>query len=231
MLAPSTPSGLSTLSALSGHVEKPYDRFIRADLCSENAISKLFNEIAKEHKKLDVLVNVAAIQDCTDFADITGDAWDQLMNCNLKSPYFLIQTFLPLLKAAQGSVVNVSSIHSFQTSAAISSYAISKAGLSGLTRSLAVELGRLGIRVNGVCPGAIDTPMLRAGLKRSSFTEDRDIDDRVKKIAEKHIMGYVGKAEDVANAILFLGDNKKARFITGTNLVVDGGATIKLGTE
>ncbi len=203
------------------------DKFIKIDLCDEKALFEIFKEFSKENKKLDALINIAASQSCMPFENVSTDSWNELMTCNLKSPYFLIQTFLPLLKEAKGSIVNISSIHSFQTSADISAYAISKAGFSGLTRSLAIELGKFGIRVNGICPGAIDTPMLRDGLMRSPG----DPLYKMEKLAEKHIMGYIGKPEDIANAILFLADNEKARFITGTHLVVDGGATIKLSTE
>ncbi|MEX0598161.1 MAG: SDR family oxidoreductase, partial [Candidatus Paceibacterota bacterium] len=203
------------------------DKFLKMDLCDEKAVSEIFKEFSKENKKLDALINIAASQICMPFENISSDSWNELMACNLKSPYFLIQTFLPLLKEAKGSIVNISSIHSFQTSADISAYAISKAGLAGLTRSLAIELGKFGIRVNGICPGAIDTPMLKNGLMRSAG----DPLQKMEKLAEKHIMGYIGKPEDIANAILFLADNEKARFITGTHLVVDGGATIKLSTE
>jgi NAD(P)-dependent dehydrogenase (short-subunit alcohol dehydrogenase family) len=105
-------------------------------------------------------------------------------------------------------------------------YGVSKAGLAGMTRSLAVELGKLGIRVNSVSPGAIDTEMLRNGLKRYG-----DPDEIIKEMSGKHVMGSIGMPRDVAEAVYFLSDSKRSRFIVGANLVVDGGVTIKLGSE
>lgn len=216
----------------------PYDRFIATDLRLETAATTLFEEVSRTESRLDALINVAAIQDCAGLSEVIEKRWDELMNCNLKTPYFLAQKFLPLLLEAKGSIVNVSSIHAFQTSANISPYAISKAGLSGLTRSLAVELGKHGIRVNSVCPGATDTAMLRAGLSRSLVYPGAEqvekvevVEGLLEKLAAKHLMGFIGEPIDIANAIYFLADNDKARFITGLNLVVDGGATIKLSTE
>lgn len=206
------------------------DIFIKADLCSKDGITAIYDAI-KADNKLDALINVAAMQDCTTFEDTTEEIWDSIQTCNLKTPYFLIQKLLPLLKECKGSIVNISSVHSLQTSASISSYAVSKAGLSGLTRSLAIELGKYGIRVNSISPGAIDTPMLREGLSRTLDNQTNNVSEALTNLSNKHLMGSVGKPEDIANAILFLVDNNKSSFITGTNLVIDGGATIRLSTE
>eukprot|EP00734_Pompholyxophrys_sp_LG126_P000058 Pompholyxophrys_sp_v1_NODE_3_length_18401_cov_4.332280.p3 type:complete len:488 gc:universal NODE_3_length_18401_cov_4.332280:1902-439(-) len=206
---------------------KPYDRFIQTDLTDKDAAKALYTEIYHNEGKLDALINVAAIQDCSTYEEMSIDKWDQIMTCNLKTPYFLAQAMAPLLERNKGSIVNVSSVHALQTSDKISCYAISKAGMSGLTRNLAIELGKLGIRVNSVCPGAVDTPMLRAGLSRN---DAHTIDDSLSMLNRKHILGRIGQPADIASCIYFLA-SEDAGFITGSNMIVDGGATVRLSTE
>jgi NAD(P)-dependent dehydrogenase (short-subunit alcohol dehydrogenase family)/CMP-N-acetylneuraminic acid synthetase len=214
---------------------KCYDLFIPADLCLPSDLQRLHQTFVLNYgnQGLDALVNVAATQECGSIQDAKSEMWDTVMTTNLKSPYFLIRDFLPQLQKKKGCIVNVSSIHALQTSSNICCYAVSKAGLSGLTRNLAIELAKYGIRVNSVCPGAIDTEMLRAGLFRDLGVDlNKEAEDKkMQTLKAKHLLGDIGKPMDIAQAIYFLADNKKSAFITGSNLVVDGGATIRLSTE
>jgi glucose 1-dehydrogenase len=121
-------------------------------------------------------------------------------------------------------------VHALQTSANIAAYAASKGGLLALTRAMAIEFARDGIRVNAILPGAVDTPMLRAGLERGHLA-GQDIQMFLESLARKTVNGRVGKPEEIAQAILFLADGSQSSFMTGQALVVDGGATARLSTE
>lgn len=204
--------------------------YISADLSNHKSeISKIIHNCGN---RLDAVVNIAAIQKVKSLEDTTLSDWNLIFNCNILSPCNIITSSIPLLLNSQlqtPAIVNISSIHSIQTSSNIGAYAVSKAALSGLTRNLAIELGPKGIRVNAVCPGAIDTPMLRDSLKRDNPDLGGDI--LVQKMGEKHIMGKVGKPEDIANVIYFLSDSKQSEFIHGANIIADGGCTIKLSSE
>ena len=112
----------------------------------------------------------------------------------------------------------------------VPAYAASKGGLLALTRAMAIEFARDNIRVNAILPGAVDTPMLRAGLQRGHLG-GVDIKERLKNLAQKTVNGRVGKPEEIAHAIYFLVDDEQSSFMTGQGLIVDGGATARLSTE
>jgi NAD(P)-dependent dehydrogenase (short-subunit alcohol dehydrogenase family) len=153
-----------------------------------------------------------------------------VMESNLRSVYLAIRNAYPLMKEHGGAIINVSSVHAIATSAKIAAYAASKGALSALTRALAIELTEDKIRVNAVLPGAVDTPMLRSGLRRGHLA-GQDEFELVKALGARHVIGRVGEPEEIGEAILFLADSKRSSFITGQSIVVDGGATIRLSTE
>jgi NAD(P)-dependent dehydrogenase (short-subunit alcohol dehydrogenase family) len=127
-------------------------------------------------------------------------------------------------------VVNVSSVHAVQTSANIAAYAASKGAMLALTRAMAIEFAKDNIRVNAILPGAVDTPMLRAGLNRGHLGGAGEL-DRLENLARKTVNGRVGQPEEIARAIYFLADESQSSFITGQALIADGGATARLSTE
>ncbi|MDO8755759.1 MAG: SDR family oxidoreductase, partial [Anaerolineales bacterium] len=129
-----------------------------------------------------------------------------------------------------GAVVNVSSVHAVQTSANIAAYAASKGGLLALTRAMAIEFAPDHIRVNAILPGAVDTPMLRAGLGRGHLGQG-DMQERLDNLARRTVIGRVGRPEEIAHAIYFLADHEQSSFMTGQSMIVDGGATARLSTE
>jgi len=126
--------------------------------------------------------------------------------------------------------VNVSSVHAIATSANIAAYAASKGAMLALTRALAIELASNKIRVNAVLPGAVETPMLYAGLNRGHLNGE-GVAELVEQLGSKHVIGRVGQPQEIAEAIYFLADGRRSSFMTGQSLVVDGGATIRLSTE
>jgi NAD(P)-dependent dehydrogenase (short-subunit alcohol dehydrogenase family) len=156
-----------------------------------------------------------------------SDEWDMTYNCNLKPIFLFTKYSIDLLKKSKGNIINIGSVHSVSTSSNIAAYASSKAAIVGLTKNLAIELGKFNIRVNCVSPGAIDTKMLRSGLNRDNIDMYSE-EDLLHNIEKLHLLKKIGKPKDIANCVYFILDNE---FINGSNIIIDGGATIKLSTE
>ena len=211
-------------------VPSEVQQFIHADISETNAPQSVIDQVTSERGQLDALVNNAACQICKPISETTAAEFDQIMSCNVRSVFLTVQRALPLLTVSQGAVVNISSVHAVATSVGIAAYAASKGALLALTRAMALEFGPVGIRANAVLPGAVDTPMLHAGLSRGhvagSCTEKL-----VRGLGQKHVMGRVGRPQEIGQTILFLADNDRSSFMTGQALVVDGGATARLSTE
>ena len=205
-------------------------RFIQADISHPDSVELIFQQARDFHPTLDALINNAAVQVAKPLVETTVEEWDSVMASNLRSVFLFVKLAYPLLKTNGGAVVNVSSVHAIQTSANIAAYAASKGGLLALTRAMAIEFAPDNIRVNAILPGAVDTPMLRAGLNRGHAGQG-DIQERLDNLARKTVSGKVGKPEEIASAIYFLADNEQSSFMTGQALVVDGGATARLSTE
>jgi len=206
------------------------EHFINADVSHVDAPHQIFETIAARYDRLDALVNNAACQVCKSIADTSVEEFDQIMACNVRSIFLSVQKALPLLTRSGGAIVNVSSVHAVATSVGIAAYAASKGALLALTRAMALEFGESGIRANAVLPGAVDTPMLHAGLSRGHLSGD-NVRQLVRGLGKKHVMGRVGQPKEIGQTILFLADNDRSSFMTGQALVVDGGATARLSTE
>jgi glucose 1-dehydrogenase len=142
-------------------------RFIQADISRPDVLERIFFQAREFTPTLDALVNNAAYQVAKPLLETTVEEWDAVMASNLRSVFLSAKLAHPLFQqAGGGAIVNVSSVHAIQTSANIAAYAASKGGLLALTRAMAIEFAPDEIRVNAILPGAVDTPMLRAGLGR-----------------------------------------------------------------
>lgn len=204
--------------------KKDFDAFIQADLVEvvedEGVAKQFFYKVRQQLKDgmLKGLINNAACQILEKAEKLTRKQWHQTLNTNLLAPFFLIQEFLPELEAAEGSVVNISSIHATQTKPKFVAYASSKAALNALTRNLAVDLGSR-IRINAICPAAIATPMLLEGFAGHEAA--------YKKLAHVHPVGRIGTPEEMAELASFL-ISDSARFMTGAEISFDGGIRARL---
>ena len=194
---------------------------LQVDAADSEQVKALFDGISKP---LHALINNAAIQLTKSLIDTSPEEWDAVLGVNLRSVYLMSKYAHPHLKRGGGAIVNVSSVHAIATSEGMAAYVASKGAVLALTRSMALELASDGIGVNALLPGAVDTPMLRAGMVR---LQDGGVDE----LARRTPMGRIGQPDEIAQAALFLADNERASFITGHPLVVDGGATGRLGTE
>jgi NAD(P)-dependent dehydrogenase (short-subunit alcohol dehydrogenase family) len=205
--------------------------FIEADISEGIENEKIYNKVKTFTATLDAVVNNAAVQIAKPIIETTVEEWDMVMASNLRSVFLGIKLAHPLLKTGGGgAVVNVSSVHAVATSANIAAYAASKGGLLALTRAMAIEFAPDNIRVNAILPGAVDTPMLRAGLGRGHVGSGTML-DRLENLARRTVNGRVGQPQEIASAIYFLADSTQSSFMTGQALVIDGGATARLSTE
>lgn len=205
--------------------------YIQSDISHEENIRSIYEQAQAFSPMLDAVVNNAAVQVAKPLIETTAEEWDMVMASNLRSVFLGAKMAHPLLKAAGGgAIVNTSSVHAVATSANIASYAASKGGLLALTRAMAIEFAMDNIRVNAILPGAVDTPMLRAGLNRG-HVGNGTMQDRLDNLARKTVNGRIGQPEELAHCIYFLADNIQSSFMTGQALIVDGGATARLSTE
>jgi len=186
---------------------------IQADLSSTDGISVLANAVSKHFGRLDLLVNNASRFYPTPLESTQAWQWDDLVNSNLRGPYFLVQALLKDLQTAGGSVVNILDVHADRPMSNHSVYCIAKAGLAMMTKSLAKELGP-SIRVNGVSPGAILWP--EAGVDSA----------QKQAILDRTVLGRLGDPTDIASAVTYLGLD--APYITGQILAVDGGRSLNM---
>ncbi|MGB6687851.1 MAG: SDR family NAD(P)-dependent oxidoreductase [Terracidiphilus sp.] len=194
---------------------------IVVDLADHAAIAALTEQVAVLESKVDVLVNNAGIEYDLPLAEVTPELFDRVIAVNQRAPFLLTRALAPLFPASGGAIVNISSIHADHAFPNAIPYACSKAALVALTRNLALELAPRHIRVNAICPGYIESPMLDEWLKLSP-----DPQALLSQVQDLHPLGRVGTPCDVAAAVAFLA-GPSAAWITGTVLVVDGGLTIR----
>jgi NAD(P)-dependent dehydrogenase (short-subunit alcohol dehydrogenase family) len=200
---------------------RPVDRAgsLQVDIADAEAVTEALSGLPR----VDALVNNAAVQLYKSLLDTTVEEWDAIAAVNIRGAFVCLKAVHNQLAEARGSVVNVSSVHASATSHSIAAYAATKGGLAAFTRAAAIEMAPLGVRVNAVLPGAIDTPALRDGFSRKADAERRLIDQTPLKC--------IGDPRDIAQAIAFLIDRERSAFITGQEFAVDGGALARLSTE
>ena len=188
---------------------------VQGDLLDVAGLARIVEDAAGAFGRLDALVNNASSFYATPLGGIETHAWDDLIGTNLRAPLFLAQAAPPRLRAAKGAIVNLVDIHAERPLKDFIVYSIAKAGLAGLTRALALELGPE-VRVNGVAPGAILWP---AGGEHFDGSEKA-------RITEQTPLRRIGTPEDIAGAVKYLLFD--APFVTGQILAVDGGRSIHL---
>lgn len=204
------------------------DEFIVSDIAGDGQVAAVARQLGPM-QSLTALVNNAAVQVNKSVLQTTDDEWGLVMDTNLRAAFQMIREFHDQLAATRGAIVNVSSVHALATSSNVAAYAVSKGALAALTRSVAVELAEVGVRCNAVLPGALDTPMLRAGLRRRPHPSG--VFDNLDELVSRIPIGFVASPEQVAPTIVHLADSEQSPYITGQSIVIDGGATIKLSTE
>jgi NAD(P)-dependent dehydrogenase (short-subunit alcohol dehydrogenase family) len=192
------------------------------NVSSADDAARVVSETVDAFGRLDILVNNAGIQPLTAYArveDMPEADWDRILGVNLKGAFLMSRAAIPAIRrTGRGCVVNMASVQGLQSMPGVPAYAASKGGLLSLTRNMALDYAPEGIRVVAVCPGTIDSDLVRA-LARS---EGGDEDENIRRYGAHHPLGRIGRPEDVADAVLFLA-GERASFITGEYLCVDGG--------
>jgi NAD(P)-dependent dehydrogenase (short-subunit alcohol dehydrogenase family) len=190
------------------------------DIANKPDITSAMQSAVREQGALHILVNNAGITLTRPFVDTASEEIDALVSVNLKGTIFASQAAIPhIITAGGGAIVHEASNAGLVGRPWQSVYGATKAGLISLTKSMALSFAKNNIRVNCICPGSIDTPMLRTALSSSG-----DFDENWRKTEMVIPMGRIGAAEDIANATLFLASDE-ASYITGVALPVDGGRT------
>jgi NAD(P)-dependent dehydrogenase (short-subunit alcohol dehydrogenase family) len=193
---------------------------IPVDLTDSSQIDAAFAKLEREWGALDVLVNNAGIELVAGLEDMAEASWDLVFDTNIKSVYLCSKAAMPWLKASKGNIVNTASQLAVVGAGSFTAYTAAKAAVVNFSRSLALETASSGVRVNAICPGAIDTPLLRRQFAGGQRGPQGTIEDLI----AMHPLGRLGDAKEIANCILFLSSDA-ASFVTGSAMFADGGYT------
>lgn len=190
---------------------------VLADVSQERETDKIVADAVNRFGGIDVLVNAAGHISTGTIADTKLEAWDAMLDINLRAPFLLMQQALPKLVERRGNIVNVSSVTGLRAFPGVLAYCVSKAGLDQLTRCAALELAAQGVRVNAVNPGVVVTEI----HKRGGMSEEQ-YDAFLEHSKTTHPLGRVGKPQEIAELIFFLA-SERASWITGATYSIDGG--------
>lgn len=201
-------------------------RFIEADVSLSSDVQKVIREAVDWQGGVDIVFNNVGIQPVASYTnaeDTSEEAWERIIGVNLKSHFLMAKYAIPEMKRRGGGVIiNNASVQGLQSQKLVPAYAASKGGVLSLTRNLALDYAEQNIRVLAICPGSIDTPLLR---KAAELVGD-DVEAVVSGWGKRHPLGRVGRPEEIANVVLFLASDG-ASFMTGEFVCVDGGLMAK----
>ncbi|MFC9977316.1 SDR family NAD(P)-dependent oxidoreductase [Spirillospora sp. NPDC127200] len=192
-----------------------------ADVTDAAAMRDLVALAVERHGGLDSLVTCAGVQRYGTVEDTSEELWDEVLSVNLKGVFLACKAAVPALRArGGGTIVTVSSVQAFASQQGVAAYTASKAAINGLTRAIALDHAADGVRANVVCPGSVDTPMLRwaADLFRGGTPRE----EQIAEWGRAHPLGRVARAAEVAEVVAFLA-GPRSSFVTGAEHRVDGG--------
>ncbi len=199
--------------------------FIVADVRDAESVEAMAGVVSRLTGHVDILVNNAGIIDFGSVIDMSIEAWDNLMNTNVRGVFLTSKFILPMMLDAGdgrgGSVINISSNLGSVGSAGVPAYCASKGAVSQLTRAMAVEHIQQGVRVNALCPGTTDTPLVRAQSVDRTPEEQAAADARFRM---RYPAGRIAQADEIADAAVYLASDRSA-FVVGAELFIDGGYT------
>ncbi|WP_195575938.1 SDR family NAD(P)-dependent oxidoreductase [Paenibacillus sp. 1001270B_150601_E10] len=189
--------------------------FVKTNVTVETEVQQLIQKTVEAFGKLDIMFANAGIAKDAPAHQLTLDNWNRTIDINLTGVFLCDKYAIEQMMAqgTRGAIVNTGSIHSIAGKGSVTAYAASKGGVKLLTQTLGIDYAKEGIRVNAVCPGYIDTPLIAAASP-----------EHKQSLINLHPMGRLGRPEEVAKAVLFLASDD-ASFVTGTTLLVDGGYT------
>lgn len=188
------------------------------ELLESQDCDELVADTVDEFGSIDCLVNAAGVLIRGNADELSDDDWRDTITVNLDVPFFLSRAALPHLLKAEGSVVNISSVWGLEAGERAVAYCASKGGLQLLTRAMAKDHARDGVRFNAICPGGVDTPMLASEAEE----QEMDVDEFLAMVADSSPNGRIATPEDIAALVMFLASDA-ASHVTGTNIPCDGG--------
>ncbi|MFJ3385387.1 MULTISPECIES: SDR family NAD(P)-dependent oxidoreductase [unclassified Curtobacterium] len=208
----------ATIASFRGEHQDAGDRLDTRvlDVTDADAVNRTIAEVVEAHGKLDLLVANAGVGAAGAVADVDDATWRFVLGVDLDGVFHVARAALPHLVASKGSIVNTASISVMRGDSAMAAYNAAKGAVINLTRSMAVDYGHQGVRVNAVAPGPVATPLLRPILDANAVVRDT--------YAERIPLGRVGEPDEIAAAILFLA-SADAAYVSGVTLPVDGGLT------
>jgi NAD(P)-dependent dehydrogenase (short-subunit alcohol dehydrogenase family) len=210
---PQARTGVQDIEAQGGQAI-----FIRCDVTRADECQHAVQATLEQFGRLDILFNNAGIVRRADVIETTEEEWDRVMDVNVKSIFLMSKYVVPVMAAAGGgAIINTSSGWGLKGGGNAVAYCASKGAVTNMTRAMAIDHGKQKIRVNAVCPGDTDTPMLRDEARQLGQTEDRFLAE-----AANRPLGRYAQPEEIAQAVLYLASDA-ASYVTGTALVVDGG--------
>ena len=193
---------------------------LEGDVADEEQVKAAVAQTVARLGSLDVLVNNAGIEISGTVAEMSSETWDRVLAVNLRGAFLCSKYAIPHMRGRGGAIVNISSVHAFHSYPHEPAYDASKSGMLGLTRTMALDHGKDGIRVNAICPGYIRTPLLERW-----FSELPNPEETMREVLKHHPLGRIGTPRDIADAALFLA-SEAASFVSGAYLVVDGAMTV-----
>ena len=196
--------------------------FCQTDVSSASQVEAMVTKAIEHFGRLDILVNNAAIQILSQLAETTEEDWDRINSVNLKGPFLTMKYAIPVMKrVGGGTIINIASVLGLVADPDLAAYCAAKGGLISLTRVAALTYGPDGIRVNCICPGDVETPLVQ-----EYFNKDPDPEKLRNEIYSKYALRRIASPREIAQTAAFLASSQSS-FLTGSALVVDGGLTIK----
>ncbi len=223
---------LSEAGSLAAH-DADGSTFLRMDVASETEVKAAMQRVSGTSGRLDVLVNAAGIEIEKTIEDTTLEEWNRSFAVNVTGTFLASKHALPLLRVAAGdgpsaSVINFGSYDGFIADPGLAVYCATKGAVHALTRAMACDHGPEGIRVNAICPGYIDTPMLQSFFEgEGSGGEGKSLDQLQQAVRDVHPMRAYGTPEDIANLVTWLASDE-ARYAAGQLWVLDGGLSAQV---
>jgi len=189
---------------------------LEGDVSNEQHVKEAVTRTVTDLGSLDVLINNAGIEINGTVVDLSAEQWERQLAVNLRGVFLFSKYSIPEMRRRGGSIINISSVHALVSWPRCAAYDATKSALIGLTRAMAVDHGRDGIRVNAICPGYIETPLLERWFAQNAANKH--------EVLKFHPLGRIGKPNDIAEVALFLASDA-ASFISGTYVTVDGALT------
>lgn len=199
--------------------------FVHCDVAREDELIRAIETAITTFGGLDILVNNAAVGIYKSITEASVEEFDLALAVNLRGPFLGMKHAAPhLARSSNGSIINIASVHSVQNVGGTAPYAASKGGVAALTRAAAIDLAKLGIRVNAICPGWVDTPLIR-GI----FAGSPDPEAARRQVERRQLLGRLGRPEEIGTVAVFLASTD-ASYMTGSLVFVDNGMTAQLET-